>query len=254
MSHVTHIPWTHIPWTQMLSTTSVQLSLSIHLSVTFCSSCMCTNPKLTNKNKNNAKTSKDKTNTPQKQTKHKTKQQSPQQITTSKTKTKNKNKQKQNKTNKNPHRPVSSSYSPVSCFGRWRSVPPSVLTDHYNGNDYWQRLKVFLHRPMLRGLSHSYLLGGQVGSRAADPRFDSRSRRDFPGLSRTTDSKIGTPVATLPGAWHYRVSAGTGWPGVSIQGLGDIESLICNFCLSVTARTTVWADPSLRYTSMLPGG
>ena len=25
-----------------------------------------------------------------------------------------------------------------------------------------------------------------------------------------------TPVATLPGAWRYRVSAGTGRPGVSI--------------------------------------
>ena len=28
--------------------------------------------------------------------------------------------------------------------------------------------------------------------------------------------KIGTPVATLPGAWRYRVSTGTGPPGVSI--------------------------------------
>ena len=28
--------------------------------------------------------------------------------------------------------------------------------------------------------------------------------------------KIGTPVATLPGAWHYKVSAGTGRPGVSV--------------------------------------
>ena len=34
--------------------------------------------------------------------------------------------------------------------------------------------------------------------------------------SHTSDLKIGTPVATLPGAWHYRVSAGIGWPGVSI--------------------------------------
>ena len=32
----------------------------------------------------------------------------------------------------------------------------------------------------------------------------------FPGLSYTSDLKIGTPVATLPGAWRYRVSAGTG--------------------------------------------
>ena len=40
--------------------------------------------------------------------------------------------------------------------------------------------------------------------------------RIFPGSSHTSDLKIGTPVATLPGAWCYRVSAGTGWPGVSI--------------------------------------
>ena len=38
----------------------------------------------------------------------------------------------------------------------------------------------------------------------------------FSGSCHTSDSKIGTPVATLPGAWHYRVSAGTGRPGVSI--------------------------------------
>ena len=43
-----------------------------------------------------------------------------------------------------------------------------------------------------------------------DPGFD------FSGSSHTSDLKIGTPVATLPGAWHYRVSAGTGRPGVSI--------------------------------------
>ena len=38
----------------------------------------------------------------------------------------------------------------------------------------------------------------------------------FQGSSRTNDLKIGTPVATLPGAWRYRVSTGTGRPGVSI--------------------------------------
>ena len=38
----------------------------------------------------------------------------------------------------------------------------------------------------------------------------------FSGLSHTSDSKIGTPVPTLPGVWRYRVSAGTGPPGVSI--------------------------------------
>ena len=36
----------------------------------------------------------------------------------------------------------------------------------------------------------------------------------FFGSSHTSDLKIGTPVATLPGAWRYRVSTGTGRPGV----------------------------------------
>ena len=31
-----------------------------------------------------------------------------------------------------------------------------------------------------------------------------------------SDLKFGTPVTTLPGAWRYSVSDGTGWPGVSI--------------------------------------
>ena len=53
-------------------------------------------------------------------------------------------------------------------------------------------------------------------SRGQDPGFESRLRRDFSGSSHTSDFKIGTPVATLPGAWHYRVSTGTGRPGVSI--------------------------------------
>ena len=39
---------------------------------------------------------------------------------------------------------------------------------------------------------------------------------DFSGSSHTRDLKIGTPVATLPGAWHYRVRAGTGQPCVSM--------------------------------------
>ena len=52
-------------------------------------------------------------------------------------------------------------------------------------------------------------------SRAEGPGFESRLRRDFSGLSHTSDSKIGT-VATLPGARRYRVSTGTGRPGVSI--------------------------------------
>ena len=38
----------------------------------------------------------------------------------------------------------------------------------------------------------------------------------FPGLSHISDLKTGTPGATLPGTWCYRVSAGTGWPSVSL--------------------------------------
>ena len=75
----------------------------------------------------------------------------------------------------------------------------------------------------------------------------------FSGSSHTSDLKIGIPVATLPGAWRYRVSAGTGWPGVSILRLGEVERLICNFYLSMAARKIVFTDPSLRYTSLLLG-
>ena len=73
----------------------------------------------------------------------------------------------------------------------------------------------------------------------------------FSGSSHTSDLKIGTPVATLPGAWRYGVSTGTGRPSVSILWLGEVDRLICNFYLSVAACKIVWADPSLRYTSLL---
>ena len=75
----------------------------------------------------------------------------------------------------------------------------------------------------------------------------------FPGSSHTSDLKLGTPVATLPGAWGYRVSAGTGWPRVSILWLGEMERLVSYVYLSVAAHKIVWADPSLRYTCMLLG-
>ena len=87
----------------------------------------------------------------------------------------------------------------------------------------------------------------------ADPGFDPRLRRDFSGSSHTSDLRIGIPVAAAPGIWHYRVCAGTGWLVVSILWLGEMKSLIYNFYLSVAACTIVWADLSLRYTSMLLG-
>ena len=66
----------------------------------------------------------------------------------------------------------------------------------------------------------------------------------FSMSSHTSDLEIGTAVTTLPGAWCYRVSTGTGCPGVSILWLGEVESLIFNFYLSVAARKIVCADPS----------
>ena len=72
----------------------------------------------------------------------------------------------------------------------------------------------------LRGALVGHRLVGQVvkasASGAEDPGFESRLRQNFSGSSHTSDLKIGTPVATLLGAWRYRVSAGTGRPGVSI--------------------------------------
>ena len=47
-------------------------------------------------------------------------------------------------------------------------------------------------------------------SRAEDPRFKSRLRTDFSRSSHTSDLNICAPVATMPGAWHYRVTAETG--------------------------------------------
>ena len=60
------------------------------------------------------------------------------------------------------------------------------------------------------------LVGKASASRVEDPGFEFHLLRDFSGSSHTSDSKTGTPVATLPGAWRNRVSTGTGWPGVSI--------------------------------------
>ena len=52
-------------------------------------------------------------------------------------------------------------------------------------------------------------------SKAADPGFDSRFLRgDFSRSSHTSDLNIATPVATLPGDWHYKVRAWIDWPGV----------------------------------------
>ena len=70
-------------------------------------------------------------------------------------------------------------------------------------------------------VSPRYRLVGLVvmasASRAEDLGFNSRLLRgDFFRVKHTSDLKLGTPGSTLPGAWRYKVSAGTGWPLVSI--------------------------------------
>ena len=65
-------------------------------------------------------------------------------------------------------------------------------------------LAPFLHTPY-------HVVGIVVrvsATRAEDPRFDSRLRCGDLSESRHTSD--------TPGAWRYRVSAGTGWPDVSI--------------------------------------
>ena len=48
-----------------------------------------------------------------------------------------------------------------------------------------------------------------AASKAADLEFDSRLHHgDFSRSSHTSDFKLGTSMAALPGAWRYRVSAG----------------------------------------------
>ena len=65
-------------------------------------------------------------------------------------------------------------------------------------------------------------------SRAEDPRFESLLCQDF-----------------FSGVESHQWLKN--WPGVGILWLGKMESLVCNFYLSVAARKIVWADPSLRH-------
>ena len=126
----------------------------------------------------------------------------------------------------------------------WQIFSFALKYDYY----YYQELlpSVWYHR-----WSPPRPIGWASASRTEDNGFESHLRQDFSRSSHTSELKIGTPVATLPGAWHYKVSAGTGRPGVSILWLVEVESLICNLYLSVAAHKIVSADPSLRYTRML---
>ena len=48
----------------------------------------------------------------------------------------------------------------------------------------------------------------------------------------------GTPVPSLPGAWRYRVSAGTGWPAQRQDAVTECDSKL-DLQLGVAARTVV---------------
>ena len=70
-------------------------------------------------------------------------------------------------------------------------------------------------------------------ARAEDPGFASRSLHgDFSGSSHTSDLKIGTPVATLPGV----IGSVLGLVCPTSATVSELESLICSFYLSVAAR------------------
>ena len=50
------------------------------------------------------------------------------------------------------------------------------------------------------------------------------------------------PVTTLPSAWRYRASAGTGRPGVSNVRLAEKVSVICKL-LSMASQKTEQTRP-----------
>ena len=105
---------------------------------------------------------------------------------------------------------------------------------------------MLLGRPVTRKDRLVGLVVKATASRAEDPGvpFTLAPWGFFSGSSHAHDLKIGTPVATLPGAWRYRVSVGTGRPGVSKLCLGEVEGWICDFCLSVAARKlSEWIRP-----------
>ena len=102
--------------------------------------------------------------------------------------------------------------------------------DHYRVHTVQRKLGVRLANSLVG------LVAKASASRAADPgSIPACAMHLFSGSSHTSDLKIGNPGAALPGAWRCKVSAGTGRPGVSMLQLSEIESLICNFYLSVAA-------------------
>ena len=112
--------------------------------------------------------------------------------------------------------------SPYDCilsnFNRKGDIPGNDTQKTYSSRERFEKSQ-YAVEPTSSLIMHC-LVGLVVkasASRTEDPGFESRLRRDFfRGRVIPVTSKLGTPVATLPGAWRYRVSARTGWPGVSI--------------------------------------
>ena len=94
--------------------------------------------------------------------------------------------------------------SPLACFalvGTSKALGPRRRTSP------WKNTRRQLPRSRTFSDGSDRLVGLVVkvsASRAEDPGFKSHLRRDFSRWSHTRDLKIGTPVATLPGAWQYR--------------------------------------------------
>ena len=88
------------------------------------------------------------------------------------------------------------------------TVPNMAVTSRHTGTSIPRRFKYrFVEQPapVHDGNRLVGLVVKAPASRAEDPGFESRLRRDFfPGSSHISDLKIGTPVGTLPGVWQYR--------------------------------------------------
>ena len=84
-------------------------------------------------------------------------------------------------------------------------------------------------------------------SRAEDPGFESRLRRDFFGVRVILNNwhSSGYPARRLGQRWD--------WLARCQYTSSEVESWICSFYLSAAARQIIRADPSLRYTRMLLG-
>ena len=108
------------------------------------------------------------------------------------------------------------------AIGRLYNRVSSSFLSEVSGFSFFLSLCFLI--PLFSVFFFAHRLGGLVvkasASGAEDPGFESRLRRDFSGSSHISDLNIGIPVTTLPGAWRYRVSAGTGRSGVRVTGWG----------------------------------